>query len=522
MAPNVTITINPAQTRPISPWIYGINFFSGITGAPPQLTFDRDGGNRWTAYNWETNASNAGSDFEYENDDFLSSSTVPAEAVRSFIAGDQSNGLASLITVQLQGLVAGDESGPVSVANPPDLTRFKQVVDQKSTVSSAPFTLTPPTTDANVYMDEFVWALDQKFSGMGIFGTNPAHPTFVSLDNEPELWNSTHLEVQGPNPVTSANYIAKTITLTEALKDQFPDMVIFGPVHYGFQGIYNWQGELSATPSGANWFPDKYLAALSTASATYGKPLVDVYDFHWYVEEYDANGNRATDLSGTTLTDAQVQLIVQSPRALWDPTFTDSTNSNPWIYEELGSTPINLLGRLRAKINAEFPGMKISITEYENGGWNHIAGTIAQADNLGIFGAQGLFAASFWPPNGTYPYALAGFRAFRDFDGAGANFGNTSLQSTSSNVQNVVVYASSDSTTPGRFVFVAINRSTTSQETAITGQSLSGTAQLFQMTAPSTQGQNPIQPVSIGTMSVSGSSLTITLPALSVTTIEVN
>ena len=43
-------------------------------------------------------------------------------------------------------------------------------------------------------------------------------PTFVSLDNEPELWNSTHLEVQGPNPVTSDNYITKTINLTEALK----------------------------------------------------------------------------------------------------------------------------------------------------------------------------------------------------------------------------------------------------------------------------------------------------------------
>ena len=508
---NVTITIDPTKTKPISLWIYGINFYSGITGAPPQLTFDRDGGNRWTAYNWETNASNAGSDYLYENDDYLSSSTVPAEAVRSFIAGDQSN-----------GFVAGDESGPVSVTDPPDLTRFKQVVDKKSTVSSVPFTITPPTTDANVYMDEFAWALDQKFSGMGIFGTSPAHPTFVSLDNEPELWNSTHLEVQGPNPVTSDAYIAKTITLTEALKDQFPNMVIFGPVHYGFQGIYNWQGELSATPGGANWFPDKYLAALNTASATYGKPLVDVYDFHWYVEEYDANGNRAIDLSGTSLTDAQVQLIVQSPRALWDPTFTDSTNSNPWIYEELGNTPINILGRLQAKINSEFPGMKISITEYENGGWNHIAGTIAQTDNLGIFGSQGLFAASFWPPNGTYSYALAGFRAFRDFDGVGANFGDTSLQSTSSNVQNVVVYASSDGAAPGRFVFVAINRSTTSQVTAINGQALSGTAQLFQMTAASAQGQNPVQPVSIGTMAVSGSSLTITLPALSVTTIEVN
>jgi fibronectin type 3 domain-containing protein len=519
---NVTITINPAQNKPISPFIYGINFYSAVTGAPPQLTFDRAGGNRWTAYNWETNASNAGSDYLYENDDFLSSSSVPAEAVRSFIAADQSSGLASLMTVQLQGLVAGDENGPVSVANPPDLTRFKQVVDQKSTVSSVPFTLNPPTSDGNVFMDEFVWALDQKFSGMGIFGANPAHPTFVSLDNEPELWNSTHLEVQGPNPVTSDDYIAKTITMTEALKNQFPDMVLFGPVHYGFQGIYNWQGELSATPSGSNWFPDKYLTALSTASASYGKPLVDVYDFHWYAEEYDANGTRSIDMTGTTLTDAQVQLIVQSPRNLWDPTFTDSTNSNPWIYQELGNTPINILGRLQAKINAEFPGMKISLTEYENGGWNHIAGTIAQADNLGIFGSQGVFAANFWPPNGTYSYALAGFRAFRDFDGAGANFGDTSLQTSSSNVQNVVVYASMDSTTPSRYVFVAINRSTTMQVTAINGQSLSGTANLYQMTAASAQGQNPVQPVSIGTTPVSGSSLTITLPALSVTTIEVN
>jgi fibronectin type 3 domain-containing protein len=520
---DVTITIDPTQTKPISPYIYGINFYSGVTGAPPQLTFDRAGGNRWTAYNWETNASNAGSDYLYENDDYLSSSTVPAEAVRVFIAGDQSSGLASLMTVQLQGLVSADESGPVSVTSPPDLSRFKTVVDQKSTVSSAPFTITPPTTDANVYMDEFVWALDQKFSGQGIFGANPAHPTFVSLDNEPELWNSTHLEIQGPNPVTSDAYIAKTITMTEALKSQFPDMIIFGPVHYGFQGIYNWQGELSATPTGNNWFPDKYLTAISAASATFGKPLVDVYDFHWYAEEYDSDGTRSLDLTSTTLTAAQVQLIVQSPRNLWDPTFNDTlTNSNPWIYEELGNSPINLLGRLQSKINSEFPGMKISMTEYESGGWNHIAGTIAQADNLGIFGAQGVFAANFWPPNGTYSYALAGFRAFRDFDGAGANFGDTSLQSTSSNVANVVVYASSDTTTPGRIVFVAINRSSSAQVTAITGQSLTGTAQLYQITAASAQNQTQVAPVSIGTMPATGSTLTLTLPALSVTTIEVN
>jgi hypothetical protein len=305
------------------------------------------------------------------------------------------------------------------------------------------------------------------------------------------------------------------------LKDQFPNALIFGPVHYGFQGIYNWQGELSATPSGANWFPDKYLQALKTASSAYGKPLVDVYDFHWYAEDYDSNGTRILNLTSTTLTDAQIQLIVQSPRNLWDPTFTDSGNNNPWIYQELGSTPINILGRLQAKINSEFPGMKISVTEYESGAWNHIAGTIAQADNLGIFGAQGVFAASFWPPNGTYSYALAGFRAFRGFDGASASFGDTSLQTNSSNVANVVVYASLDSATPGRVVFVAINRSNAAKVTAINGQALSGTAHLYQMTASSAAGQSIVQPVSIGTMAASGSTLTITLPAYSVTTIDV-
>jgi fibronectin type 3 domain-containing protein len=520
--PDVTITIDPTKTKAISPYIYGTNFYSGNTDAPPLLTLDRDGGNRWTAYNWETNASNAGSDFLYENDSFLSSSNVPAEAVRSFIAGDQANGLASLITVQLEGLVSADESGPVSIAHPPDLTRFKTVVDKKGSA----FTLTPPTSDASVYMDEFVWALDQRFAGQGIFGKTAAHPAFIDLDNEPELWNSTHLEVQGATGVNPNTYITKTIALAEALKDQFPDALIFGPVHYGFEGIYSWQGALSPTPAGANWFPDLYLPAIKAASTAYGKPVVDVYDFHWYAEDYDSNGTRILDLTQTTLSDAQVQLIVQSPRNLWDATWNDAGNSNPWIYETLGNTPINILGRLQAKIDAENPGMKLALTEYESGGFNHIAGMIAQADNLGIFGAQGVFAANFWPPNGTYSYALAGFRAFRGFDGANAVFGDTSLRATSSNVGDVVVYASLDSSTPGRVVFVAINRSTSAKVTAINGQSVSGTAHLYQITAAAAAAQvsggGPVAPVAAGTMAVAGNSFTVTLPALSVTTIDVH
>src|SRR5713226_3385140 len=521
---DVTITVDPTKTKPISPYIYGTNFYSGNTSPQPNFTLDRDGGNRWTAYNWETNASNAGSDFNYQNDNYLSASNVPTEAVRSFVAGDQGAGLASLVTFQLQGYVSADESGPV-LRPFPNLARFKQVIEKKSTKDAAPFTTAPPTTDAYVYMDEFAWALDQKFPGQGIFGAaaglpgiTPALPTFISLDNEPDLWNSTHEEVQGSTNISSSNYIAKTVTLSEALKDHFPNLIIFGPVNYGFGGIYSWQGDLSLspTPNGANWFADKYLAGIQTASAAYGKPIVDVYDFHWYSEATDGT-TRVINMTGSSLTDAQIQAIVQSPRSLWDSTFTE----NSWITNSVLHAPISILTRIQSKIDAENQGMKLAITEYENGGFNHIAGTIAQADNLGIFGSQGVFAANFWPPNGTYSYALAGFRAFRGFDGVNASFGDTSLQATSSAVQNVVIYASLDSATPGRVVFVAINRSNAAKVTAINGQALSGTAHLYQMTAASAQGQNPVQPVAVGTMPVSGSSLTITLPAYSVTTIDV-
>ena len=247
------------------------------------------------------------------------------------------------------------------------------------------------------------------------------------------------------------------------------------------------QGELSATPTGADWFPDKYLPAIKTASVAYGKALVDVYDFHWYSEATDGT-TRVINMTGSTLTDAQVQAIVQSPRSLWDITYQE----NSWITNSVLGGPIYILGRLQAKIAAKYPGMKVAITEYNNGGPQHIAGTIAQADNLGIFGAQGVFAASLWPLSSSEPYTLGAFRAFRGFDGANACFGDTSLKAISSDVSKVAVYASADSTTAGRYVFVAINRSTNPQVTAITGLTLSGTAYLYQMTASSAATQGTV------------------------------
>ena len=54
----VTFTINAAaDVHPISKYIYGVN--QEIAGNYAGATQSRLGGNRWTAYNWENNASNA-------------------------------------------------------------------------------------------------------------------------------------------------------------------------------------------------------------------------------------------------------------------------------------------------------------------------------------------------------------------------------------------------------------------------------------------------------------------------------
>src|ERR1700761_2490967 len=77
----ITININTNNNRQaISPYIYGYN---GCSAGARNLTFCRYGGNRLTAYNWENNYSNAGSDWQFQNDNGLDSSTAPGDAVGS-------------------------------------------------------------------------------------------------------------------------------------------------------------------------------------------------------------------------------------------------------------------------------------------------------------------------------------------------------------------------------------------------------------------------------------------------------
>ena len=119
---------------------------------------------------------------------------------------------------------------------------------------------------------------------------------------------------------------------------------------------------------------DFFLASMKKLEDKHHQRLVHALDVHWYPEARGAK--RITDQDVTPKT---VEARVQAPRSLWDPTYVEKS----WIAAELGGKPIRLIPWLQEKIAARYPGTKLTMTEYNFGGGDHISGGLAQADVLG-------------------------------------------------------------------------------------------------------------------------------------------
>ncbi len=448
-AADVYLTVRADQpTHHISPLIYGTN----QPHQPDQARYGlvRMGGNRLTCFNWENNASNAGSDYNYQNDDYLVMELPSGQrgtagaAVKSRLDVASGLGAALLVTVPIVDLVAADRNGGGDVRNTPNYldTRFRKNKARKG----APLSLTPDTSDDSVAQDEFIHWLRANAGEV---------PIVVSLDNEPDLWSDTHEQVH-PTPVTYTELVERSIAYASGVKSAWPEVPVTGFVSYGWAGYVNLQDASDA--QGRGEFIDYFLAQLAAASATEGRRLVDYLDLHWYPE---ARGNGR--IIGTDTSAASVRARVQAPRSLWDPAYEETS----WVRDYVGG-PVNLLPRLKAKIAAHWPGTRLAFTEWNYGAGGHISGGVAVADVLGIFGREEVGLASYWKLNGEEPWAEAAFAAFRNFDGAGAAFGDTSLVATTSDTEATSIYASLDAADPQRVVLVVINKDTASHDAALT------------------------------------------------------
>ena len=501
--PGVVFTIDAAKdARPISPLIYGINN-ERLAGRYANLTLRRIGGNRWTAYNWTNNASNAGADWHYQNDDFMGHGDVPGGAVADALAEMVDHHSTLILTVPINGYVSADKKGDGDVRNSgPDYlqTRFRPELPAKG----KPFTLDPSPDSPVVYQDEFVnWVKSKYPTGPG----GNADSVFFSLDNEPDLWQSSHREVH-PQPVTYAELVQKSIDYARAIKAVEPAAKILGPVNYGWNGYVNLQ---NAPDADHRDFQEFYLQQMAEAERTAGERLIDIFDVHWYPEATASGGGER--VSSDNVTPEIVAARLQAPRSLWDPTYTETS----WITKWQTRGPIELLPRLFDKIARNYPGTKLAMTEYNYGGGDHISGAIAEAEVLGILGKWGVYAACEWPLGGRERFIAGGFQMYRDFDSANGTFGDISISADTDDVADSSIYASLHTGHRGWMTVVAINK--TDHDLPATFHIEHGSrfdqAVIYQLTAKSPQPQRG------DVMRIADpSAVQYTMPAYSVSTIR--
>jgi hypothetical protein len=77
---------------------------------------------------------------------------------------------------------------------------------------------------------------------------------------------------------------------------------------------------------------------------------------------------------------------------------------------------------------------------------------------LGVFGKYGVDVATLWGIGAEDDYAAAAFRLFRNYDGNGGTYGNTSVRAQTDDRTNTSVYASIEDDDPSRLHVILINK----------------------------------------------------------------
>lgn len=510
----VSITIDAtASVHSISPEIYGLSAAPAASLADLNFTLNRQGGNTASTYNWEQDASNHAFDWYYESI-AESDSDVPGHMADQFIEGNATSGARSMITIPTIGWVA--KLGP----NRQKLASFSQAKYGSQTGSDTEWfadagngilqSTNQPIT-GNDPNDAYVPS-DVNFQGgfidhlLGRWGSGPTGGVgYFVMDNEPSIWQSTHRDIHPTGPGMEEVRDA-ILTYGGMVKQKDPSAMVAGPEEWGWPGyLYSGKDQQTAAANGWTGFPDKeahggmdylpwLLDQLHKNEVATGKRILDVLTVHYYPQsdEYSSNISAAT-----------MQMRNRSTRSLWDKAYTDES----WINDT-----VKLIPRLKQWVAEYYPGTKIGITEYNWGAESHMNGATAIADVLGIFGREGLDVATYWtaPASGTPVYQA--MKLYRNYDGAKATFGDTSVSDQVPNPDQIASFAALRSH-DGALTVMAINKQL-STDSAVALQLShfqgSGVAQVYQLGASGTIER-------LADVAYSGDALEASLPAQSVT-----
>jgi hypothetical protein len=447
-----------ADQHPISSYIYGMNFASEAIAADLRLPVRRWGGNSTSRFNWQLDVHNTGSDWYFEN--------IPDEpgTVDQFVDQDRGTGAKTLLTMPLIGWTPKRhvtshpyDCGFTSTAYPTQ-DSFDPWDDNcgNGEIGGVPITGNNPHDTSVEITTTFVISWINHLTSL--YGTAAnGGVMFYDLDNEPMLWNSTHRDVH-PDPTTYDEMRSSTWAYAAAIKSADPTAKTLGPVVWGWCAYFYSAADGCSAGSdraahGNLDFIEWYLQQMKNYQDAHGVRILDYVDVHYYPQATGVSLSSA----GSSATQA---LRLRSTRSLWDSTYTDES----WIGE-----PVYLIPRMKQWVSDNYTGTKLAITEYNWGALDHINGALTQADVLGIFGREGLDLATLWgPPDASSAPGVFAFRMYRNYDGAGSTFGETSLRAASTDQDKVAIYAAQRSG-DGALTLMMINK---------TGQALTSTVTL--------------------------------------------
>jgi len=444
----VSVELDFNNTHDISPLIYGFNQDHESLTSDNNFTARRLGGNRMSVFNWENGASNSGHDqSNYPNDNRIASlvgllwadKDKPGAVYQKFHQDNLDAGLTSIITVPLLGWVAADKDGGNKTV--PPSARWDELVIEKD----AAFSLTPDTTDNKVYVDESIHFLKQTFGS----ASTANGVKYISLGNEPGLWNSGHDIVTGAQKVNAADYVQKVIATAIAVKSVDPDVqVIVGELAginlYDLRTAPDWP----TVGSGYDWFVSYLLDELKQASDAQGYRLADIVAFHNYPQhKVDANGNfnsGGTVVKTSTSTAGYIrETRMDFARSMWDTSYIEPS----WLTaSKLNNQPNNIIGRIQNSIDTYYPGTKIMLGEFDYGHDTDISHGIAIADLLGVLADKDVTIATRWDLNVNNDgiYTNAAYKLFRNYDGSNGGYGDRAVPTTFTHVDGASVWASVD------------------------------------------------------------------------------
>jgi hypothetical protein len=470
----VTVIRTGVDRLPISPLIYGIN--GNAADNPPAslmkgVSLVRRGGDRGNSYNWETNVSNGSSNNGFTSDMLLGAGipdpSAPAGQDLARLVKNRAAGRATMVPFVLGDYV----SGPVSANIPYDQAGFDraQYFVRVKLVKPTAFASTPDLGDGVVYTDEHLAFMQSKFAD-DITAPGPGR-LIVGIDNEPDIYDVNFPMLQegtgGPlfaangkqigTRVTGSEFTQRVITFATRVRQLAPDAKIVGPSHYHFDGFTMWHQLTSPVWSDkGHWYMDDFLAAVQAASNVAGTRLLDTWDFHWYPQPL-FGGTYVWDLDDARrpMTPAEIDAVLQGPRSYWDPTYDEVS----WITAAAHlSGPSKILTRVRAHLDAGYPGTKLGVSEYFPGGRNHVSSGLATVDTLGVFQRMGVDLAAIWPVGDAsgLAYAFGGIELVRNADGNGLRYADTAVRVEHPEVVESSVYAGCDS--PDRVTVLIVNK----------------------------------------------------------------